>query len=382
MQIKYDVVIVGGGVQGCAIAQASAAAGFSTLLLEQNTWGSATSCSSSKLIHGGLRYLQTGQFSLVRESLHEREWMFKKLPRLVKPNWFYIPIYKNSTIRPWQLFAGLTLYKCLSGLGIHSNFKRIPSSQWQILSGIKTEGLQAVFAYQDGQTDDKALTQHIQKSAEKLGATCLEQAKLTQAKQLDRGYRIHFIHNNNEQTTTCNLLINASGPWVNQTLSCITPTIPAVNIDLVQGSHLIIKEKVSDYCFYLESPIDQRAIFVLPWKDGTLIGTTETFHKDIPEKAQVLPTEIDYLLSSVKHYFPQQTLTILSSFCGLRVLPKASGSAFTRSREVILQEQDGMISVYGGKLTCWRLTAERVLSKIEQQLGKRKTIDTYDIFTE
>ena len=132
MQTEYDIAIIGGGIQGCAIAQACAAAGFSTLLLEKNDWGHATSSKSSKLIHGGLRYLQTAQFTLVRESLAEREWMFKHAPDLVKPNWFYVPLYKSSKFRPWQLVSGLTVYQMLSAYGAHSQFKRIPKNNGPI----------------------------------------------------------------------------------------------------------------------------------------------------------------------------------------------------------------------------------------------------------
>jgi len=379
MLSEFDVVIVGGGVQGCGIAQACAAAGFTCLLLEKNQFGSATSSRSSKLIHGGLRYLQTAQFSLVRESLHEREWMLKHIPHLVKPNWFYIPIYKNSNVRPWKILAGLTLYQTLSGFGKHSSFKIIPPSEWHTLNGLKTEDLQAVFAYQDAQTDDRLLTQHIQKSAENLGAICYENAKLISASRKDDQYEIQFEHQRTIEKTTANILINASGPWVNHTLACISPSVSPVDIDLVQGTHIVIKERLSDECYYLESPIDRRAVFILPWKNSTLIGTTETFHKDEPESARVLETEIDYLLKTAKAYFPNENLTVQSSFCGLRVLPKAEGSAFGRSRDVILQEQKGLISVYGGKLTCWRHTAERVLRKVELQLGERVSIDTHDI---
>jgi glycerol-3-phosphate dehydrogenase len=379
MQNEYDVVIVGGGIQGCAVAQACAAAGFSTLLLEKNTYASATSRSSSKLIHGGLRYLQTAQFSLVRECLEEREWMLQHIPSVVKANWFYIPIYRSSTLRPWKIFAGLSMYQMLSGFTKHSLFKRVPKSQWKDLAGLSTHNLQAVFAYQDAQTDDKHLTQLVQQSAAKLGAECLEHAQLSRAAKFSDGYHLCFQQNDTETCIKTKLVVNATGPWVNHALACFTPSIDPVEIDLVQGAHIVIEERVSDECFYLEAPSDNRAVFVLPWKGKTMIGTTETMHSEAPEEAKPHADEITYLRETFAHYFPDHPIKIVESFCGLRVLPKAKGRAFTRPREVILKINDGLISLYGGKLTSWRATAEKVLGEIEKQLGEGKPVDTRKI---
>lgn len=379
MQTEYDVVIIGGGIQGCAVAQASAAAGYSTLLLEKNTWASATSRSSSKLIHGGLRYLQTAQFSLVRESLAEREWMLEHIPSLVKANWFHIPIYASTSHRPWQLFAGLSLYQMLSGYGKHSAFKRIPKKAWKQLSGLDTKGLQAVFAYQDGQTDDRHLTELIQQSAARLGAECMENTYLTRAARFNNGYQVCFKQGSSESCVKAKVVVNASGPWVNHTLACFTPVINPVEVDMVQGAHIIIDERISDQCFYLEAPSDQRAVFVLPWKGKTLIGTTETLYTGDPGDARPTREEISYLQDTVRHYFPRQELTIIDSFCGLRVLPRASGKAFNRPRDVMINTEERLINIYGGKLTCWRITAEKVLQEIEKKLGKRNAVDTRQI---
>ena len=379
MQNGYDVVIIGGGIQGCAIAQASAAAGFSTLLLEKNAWGCATSNSSSKLIHGGLRYLQTAQFSLVRECLEEREWMFKHIPSLVKPNWFHIPIYKTTSLRPWKIFSGLTLYQMLSGFSKHSLFRHIPASQWKNLDGLETRNLQAVYAYQDGQTDDHLLTEMIQLSAEKLGATCLEKARLTRAALFADGYQVCYRQGRSETCVKARVVVNATGPWVNHTLACFTPSIEPAAIDLVQGSHIILENRISDQCFYLEAPQDKRAVFILPWKGKTLVGTTETLFEGDPDDAKPLPEEINYLKEVVAHYFPDCPANICDSFCGLRVLPKTKGRAFYRPRDVMLKSDERLISVYGGKLTSWRATAENVLREIEKKIGTGQPVNTHKI---
>lgn len=379
MQTEYDIAIIGGGIQGCAIAQACAAAGFSTLLLEKNDWGHATSSKSSKLIHGGLRYLQTAQFTLVRESLAEREWMFKHAPDLVKPNWFYVPLYKSSKFRPWQLVSGLTVYQMLSAYGAHSQFKRIPKKQWPNLAGLNQHDLQAVFAYQDGQTDDLLLTQRVQQSAEQLGATCLAGAQLTRAAKFKSGYQVCFKQKDDEHCVKAKMLINAAGPWINHVLACITPAVGLLDIDLVQGSHIVLDQQISEHCFYLESPQDKRVIFIMPWQGKTLVGTTETLFTDHPDHCEVLDEEVHYLMHTVEHYFPDLRYEVVDSFSGLRVLPKASGRAFYRPRDVQITQQGSLISVYGGKLTGWRLTAENVLEAVEGTLGKRKDIDTHDI---
>lgn len=373
---NYDVVIAGGGIQGCAIAQACAAAGFATLLLEKDRFGYATSSRSSKLIHGGLRYLQTGQFSLVRECIDEREWMFRQLPDLVKPNWFYLPVYRHSHVRPWQLYSGLSLYRMLGGFNPHSKFRRLPKKQWRKLAGLDTRDLQAVFAYQDGQTDDRQLTLRVQQSADKLGAVCMEQARLNRAARFDDGFQVCFRHDDGETCVKAAMLINAAGPWVNHVLACISPSVEPVAIDLVQGTHIVLEQQLSEQCFYLEAPADQRAVFILPWQGKTLVGTTETDYHGEPDECRPLDSEVDYLLATIKHYFPDHPLKVVDSFSGLRVLPKSDQRAFFRSRDVQLQQDGRLLTVYGGKLTSWRATGSEVLAAVENTLGKRQPVDT------
>jgi len=379
IQTFYDVVIVGGGIQGCAVAQAAQASGFTTLLLEKQDWAWATSSRSSKLIHGGLRYLQTGQFQLVRECLAEREWMLQAAPHLVKQNWFYIPLYKGSHYPPWQVHVGLFLYYWLTGMKPHGRYRRVPKKEWNKLYGLKTENLRAVFAYQDAQADDRALTVAVKCSAERYGATCLTQASFLSAEKQNEGYAVTFEYGDRVETVSTQLLVNASGPWVNHVLQRVSPALNQVAIDLVQGTHIVIEERISDQCFYLEAPSDHRAIFVLPWQGKTLIGTTETEFKGEPEDTAPLQSEIDYLLSAVREHFPQQTLTLVDSFSGLRVMQQSGLLAFLRSREVMVNAEEGLINIYGGKLTAWRSTAERVLREIEDQLGVGRYVDTRDL---
>jgi glycerol-3-phosphate dehydrogenase len=165
----YDVIVVGGGIHGAGVLQAAMAAGYSGLLIEKRGLASGTSSRSSKLIHGGLRYLESGQFGLVRESLRERAIHLRIAPDLVHLKAFYIPIYRDTRRRPWQLELGLSMYALLGGFAAGTGFGRVPRRQWSALDGLETQGLDAVVRYHDAQTDDAELTRAVVRSAQDLG---------------------------------------------------------------------------------------------------------------------------------------------------------------------------------------------------------------------
>ncbi|MEZ5539870.1 MAG: FAD-dependent oxidoreductase [Pseudomonadales bacterium] len=370
-QTSYDIIIIGGGIHGAGIAQACAAAGYQCLLLEKNTWASATSSKSSKLLHGGLRYLQTGQFKLVRECLQERELLLKNAPQLAHIRPFILPVYQHSKFPAWKLWIGLSLYRLLTGFTqAHSRFQMIPREQWPTtLNGLSTENLTTVFCYQDAQTDDRLLTIAVKNSAESLGCEAWEQAELLSAIKDKHSWKIDVHHQNTVFTLQSSLVINASGPWVNDIIDRCGRK-EKLSIDLVQGAHIVLDKKISDTCFYLEAS-DSRAVFVLPWYDKTLVGTTETLHQDKPENTAPTEKETQYLLDTVKNHFPTADLTITQKFSGLRVLPQSEQRAFFRQRDTRFLDDDGLISVYGGKLTAYRATAEKLMSTITKHLGKR-----------
>src|SRR6204780_15197 len=166
---EYDVIVVGGGIHGAGVVQAGAAAGHSTLLIEKCALASGTSSRSSKLIHGGLGYLESGQFSLVRESLRERAVHLRIAPDLVELKPFFIPVYKDTRRRPWQLRLGLSMYALLGGFDASTRFGTVPKEEWQELDGLDTRNLQAVIRYHDAQTDDARLTRAVVESARSLG---------------------------------------------------------------------------------------------------------------------------------------------------------------------------------------------------------------------
>ncbi len=376
----FDVLVVGGGIQGAGVAQAAQAAGYRTLVVEKSTWGAGTSSKSSKLIHGGLRYLQSGEFSLVRESLHERALLLKLAPGLVHGNWFTIPIYRNSRYRPWQIRAGLTLYWLLTGCREEGRFEVIPKSEWSQLTGLKTEELQTVFRYRDAQTDDTKLTAAVIQSAVSLGAETRCPATLISAQKTPDGFCVQLESNGSVETVYCRLLVNAAGPWINRVAERISPQPNHLDIELVQGAHLVLEQKISDQCFYLESPEDGRAVFVLPWYEGALLGTTETAFNGDPDQAAATQEERRYLLNVLYHYFPHYPGKISGDMAGLRVLPKEKTGFHYRSREVQFVTSDRYLAIYGGKLTGYRATAEKAMRQISKMLGDAtKQADTHTL---
>ncbi|GAB3377218.1 FAD-dependent oxidoreductase [Spongiibacter taiwanensis] len=376
--IETEVAVIGGGVQGAGIAQAAAAAGYKVTIFERHHWAAGTSQRSSKLIHGGLRYLETGQIPLVYHSLQERARLLKNAPDLVKPVKFFIPIYKDTSRRPWQIRAGLTLYYLLSGGGQLARFRSVPKSEWDQLDGISTNDLQAVFQYWDGQTNDKLLTEAVIRSAQEMGVTTLASAELMEARKTANGYRLTIRTLDGHIHCDCKCLVNAGGPWVNDIGHRIETDTAPRSIDLVRGSHILVNKTLSQGVYYMESPRDGRAVFAMPWGDKALIGTTEVIHEEGADNVTPSTEEISYLQATFGHFFKNDDATVLEAWAGLRVLPKSSELANKRDRDTFFLCDDpkkaSLIAVYGGKLTSYRHTAERVMDYITESLGKRTVV--------
>lgn len=380
--MKYDLVVIGAGIQGAGVAQAAAAAGYTVLVLEQSAPAAGTSSKSSKLIHGGLRYLESAQFGLVRESLHERALLLKLAPELVKLQPLHIPIYKNSKRSPLTIRAGLSLYSALSGFDSNAHFRSLPRSQWRELQGLKQDDLQAVFRYYEAQTDDAALTRAVLHSAMEMGADCEIPGHFVRAHVNSASCLVEYESEYGFKTASCRVLINCAGPWTSDVISRIEPDMYLPKVDLVKGSHLLLPPLLKDY-FYLEAPQDKRAVFVLPWQGKLMVGTTEKMHYGAPEDAQCSVEERDYLLQVLLHYFPHLSIDMsqVDSFAGLRVLPRSDINAFSRPREVLFEVDNEacprVLSVMGGKLTTYRSTALQALAKIKKSLPvKERVADT------
>jgi len=369
---KYEVAVIGGGIHGVGVAQAAAAAGYKVILFEQKALAYGTSSRSSKLIHGGLRYLESFEVGLVRESLRERELLIKLAPDLVRRQDFYIPVYNTTKRAAWMMRAGLTMYSVLAGLGKSVRFESVPRKQWDNMDGITTEGLKKVFRYSDGQTDDRVLTQSVMQSAESLGAKLVCPATVSRIEIGEASCQIEFEHEQKSHSIEALTIVNAAGPWANQVLETVTPQQKLMPVDNVQGTHLELPGTVQRGCYYIEMPQDGRAVFVMPWKDRTLLGTTEHVYDGSPENVKPLDQEVDYLLEGYQRYFPDRDREVLHSWAGLRVLPAAEGTAFKRSRETQLPVDNAqtprLLSIFGGKLTGYRATALKVMKKLEATL--------------
>ncbi len=390
MTPDFDVVIVGAGIHGAGIAQAAAAAGHSVLVLEQSAVAAGSSSRSSKLIHGGLRYLESGQLRLVRESLRERALMLRLAPELVQLRKFFIPVYRHTRRRPWQLRIGLSLYALLAGCSHAARFGTVPRSQWQELDGLDNHELEQVFWYHDAQTDDALLTGAVLRSAQALGARLELPARFAGATLTDASVQVRYRQgeaaNGAECECSARVLINAAGPWAEHVARAISPAITVPTLQLVQGTHIVLDYAPRAGLYYLESPRDGRAIFVMPWQGRALVGTTEVrFHGD---PAHVTPAahEIHYLISVLRHYFPHwrgdAMPQVVSAFAGLRVLPGSGGHAFHRSRETLLYpdraRQARVLSVYGGKLTTWRAVSARAVQMVSASLPQRRALARTD----
>lgn len=373
------MVIVGGGIQGVGVAQAAAACGYRTLLLEQTALAAATSSRSSKLIHGGLRYLESGQFGLVRKALRERSILLRNAPELVRMQPFYIPVYRDGSRGSWKIRAGLSLYALLGGFKAKTRFHALSRSVWPTLDGLKQEGLQAVFRYRDAQTDDVALTHAVMRSAQGLGAELQCPARFVRASAGSEAVDVVYQDAaGRERQIHSQVLVNAAGPWVDQVLNAVSPTARQLPFELVRGTHILVDEPAPQGIFYVEAPQDQRVIFIMPWQGKTLIGTTETHYVGDPAEVKPMDEEIDYLHSIYRYYFPRAQARIEHSFAGLRVLPQArGGSLFHRPRDTIIDiSLPRVITLYGGKLTGYRATAQQVMKQLRIWLPSATCEDT------
>jgi glycerol-3-phosphate dehydrogenase len=372
----YDVVVVGGGIHGVGVAQAAACHGYSVLLLEKTALAAGSSSRSSKLIHGGLRYLEGYDFGLVRESLVERAILLQIAPDLVRLQPFHIPIYPETSRRPPAIRAGLTLYALLGGLDQASRFKKLTPDHWDNLDGLDTNRLQAVYQYHDAQTNDADLTRAVMQSAIDHGAHLSCPSEFLTARIGKQGVDILFRDDAAEKNCTAAVLVNAGGPWVNSIAERISPQPAGIDVDLVQGTHLVLEGGLTAGCYYMEAPQDRRAVFLLPWGKQSMLGTTENVYRGDPAEVSTLAEEEDYLLAVMARYFPERPQQVAGKFAGLRVLPASGNSTFKRSREIHLSVDDPArprtVAIYGGKLTGYRAAAGKVVKMLRRTLPERK----------
>ena len=372
MSKVFDLFIIGGGINGAGLARDAAGRGLSVCLADKGEIGGATSSWSTKLIHGGLRYLENYEFKLVRESLKERETIYKIAKPISKPIPFIIPYVDK--IRPaWLIKIGLFLYDNLGGKTIIPKSNTLDISKK--LPNILKKKYKTGFQYFDVQIDDKKLTKLNIKSAKKYKAKVLEYNKVKIA-EIDGNEWV--IHLQKGKKIKSKILINASGPWINETLKKNIKIKSKNKIRLVKGSHIITKKLYKKDVAFTFQNTDKRIIFVIPYKKKfSLIGTTEVEVKS-PENKEISKKEIQYLIRSVNNYLEKQISTkdIVDSYSGIRPLIEDFNQASKVTRDYIFDlniiKKLPLLSIYGGKLTTYRKLAENVLLDLEKFLPKTK----------
>jgi glycerol-3-phosphate dehydrogenase len=319
---------------------------------------SQTSSSSSKLLHGGLRYLENFEFGLVKEALRERQWWINQAPDLAQPLKIFIPVYKRSRRPAWLYKIGLYLYDLFAGkqnIGKHQNHSK--ASMPGLCPGLKMNGLVKGFSYYDGQMDDYQLGLWAAGQAKQYkNFTTIEETAID---RVDINGEV--VYNGNKKKF--DKIINVAGPWAYQLLK--DSNIDSdYELDLVRGSHIVVNRKL-DHGYFLEAPGERRIFFVLPYKDQTLIGTTEVRQK-ISDEIKPAQSEILNLLSAYNHYFVEQITEqdIVKSFAGVRPLIKSFNDANKTTRGYAIQTNKNLISVFGGKWTTARQLAKKVVKTI------------------
>ncbi len=325
------------------------------------------------MIHGGLRYLEQFQIGLVWESLRERELLFRIAPDLVKRQKFFIPVYGRTSRGPRVIKAGLLMYAVLAGGRKNTWFKTVPKSEWDQLDGLNQAGIKRVLQYVDGQTDDAGLTRAIMQSAQDLGADLFYPARFVSAEIGNDEVKVAFQLAGNSLATRVKAVVNAAGPWANQVLGHFKPKVEPLAVENVQGTHVEFPGVITRGCYYVEAE-DKRVVFVMPWQDRTMVGTTEAPFQGNPDEVTPLDSEVQYLRDTYQKHFPDRDHTILNQWAGLRVLPVATGAAFKRSRETQLPvdnpSRPRVLSIYGGKLTGYRATAQKIMKILSRTLPR------------
>ena len=369
----YDIFIIGGGINGAGIARDASGRGLKVYLAEKGKVGSATSSWSSKLIHGGLRYLENYEFKLVAESLREREVITQIAPSITKPLPFVIPHTKKLRSK-LLIRLGLFLYDNLGGkTKIPKSSKVIFAEQYQnILQSKFTEG----FRYYDVQVDDKKLVEMNIDDAKKKGAIIAEDTKVINANRIDNYWEITL---NNNKKIKSKILINAAGPWINETVNNVLKINAKKSIRLVRGSHIITKKLYEDEIAFTLQNEDNRVVFVIPYKDEySLIGTTEV-DVDTPDNPSISNEEKIYLINTINNHFIKQISQedIVETYSGIRPLIEDFREATKVTRDYIfdLNEDESkapLLNIYGGKLTTYRKLAENVLLALNKYISVNK----------
>jgi len=375
-----DVLVIGGGITGAGIARDAALRGFRTAVVDKGDFASGTSSHSSRLIHGGLRYLEQYEFHLVREASRERRVLLNVAPHLVHPLAFVLPSYRGARVPAWRLRAGLWLYDLLAG------FRNVRLHRWlgrkgtlRLEPGLRDTDLQGAALYFDAQTDDARLTLATMRAAAQAGALVASHADVTALLKPDgriRGAAVRDVLSGQEYGVRALVVVNATGPWADQLRRLEAPDAEPL-LRLTKGAHVAVpRQRVGHVrAMTLTSPLDGRVMFVLPWGDFSYIGTTDTDEDTSPDDVRATGEDAIYLLRSANWFFPTARLSprdVVATWAGLRPLLRAGAldvapSATSREHRVV-EGPGGLLTIAGGKLTTYRLMARDVVDRVAARL--------------
>ena len=363
----YDLLIIGGGINGCAIAREAALNGLSVLLIEKDDLASHTSSASTKLIHGGLRYLESYEFGLVREALQERERLLKAAPHIIWPMAFVLP--HENAVRPWWLVRlGLLLYDTIGGRISLPRSRGLSAEDAAYQAPLKRRS--KGFVYWDGACDDAALTRAFADDAAANGAEILTDCTLLSARRDGDHWRAQL---SGDRTVEARMLVNTAGPWVIDVQRRLGVN-SASDVRLIKGSHIVVPRMYDgDHAYMLQQP-DRRVVFAFPYQGNTAIGTTDV-PVAAPEDARIEASEVDYLCAAANRFFSIQLTAadVIGSWSGVRPLfDDGAGDARAVTRDYKLElDTNGppLLTVFGGKITTARRLGEDALGK----LGYRST---------
>ena len=383
---QFDLFICGGGIYGAWTAYDAALRGLRVAIVEQCDWASATSSASSKLIHGGLRYLETYDFKLVRKALSERSHLLEAAPHRVWPLRFGVPVYAESRIGTLQLKAGLFLYDFLAGKagkqrnGVSMTHRHLGRKTFaERYPFLKAERLKDGFVYGDAQTDDARLVLELIAGAMDAGAICVNYCRMTGYSEDGgrvNGVTLEDMLTHNSAHVSARNIVNTSGQWM------VVSKQERGNIRLSKGIHLVMPSLQTEEALLLTARSDGRVFFLIPWYGMTLVGTTDTDYRGDPDHVQVEANEVTYLLEEANHFLEHAWTErdVVGSFAGIRVMKNSgevSSSAVSRDWELDIAG-NGVYYSIGGKITSAREDAACIVDTVCVQLGIDATCQTKD----
>lgn len=372
----WDVLVIGGGISGAGVAAEAARRGWKTLLVEARDYAWGTSSRSSKLVHGGLRYLKEGQLGLTLHSVRERQALMQAAPDLIQPQSFLFGDYRDRPPGRWLFELGLRVYDAMGRMRSH-RYVHNPETDW-LVPGLRLTQRKGAMTYLDAKTDDARLVWRVLQEAMAAGAQCLNyvrvEALLQDAQGQVNGAQLHDVLDGASLSVTARVVISATGVWADQLRTrigreaCLRP---------LRGSHLLLpfwRLPVAQSVSFMH-PQDGRPVFLYPWEGVTLVGTTDLDHReDLNLEPGIRPEEVDYLLAALADQFPGARIgreDILSTYAGVRpVLDDGETDPSKATRDHVVLNESGLVTLTGGKLTTYRLMANDALAAAAARLGK------------